>query len=151
MSDQPFSEDNEATQMMSAPPPLANTAPPAQAQSPTFAGAGPSGGNSGGASGRAIAALVLAIASFLCCGFFTGIPAIIVGRIEEGAIKRGEAPESGRMLAKVGWILGLISTLLNCLFMAILGIYLLLVGGTIGSGVLDILHQAKQQDTHFAP
>ncbi len=123
---------------------------------PSFAtasgnGSSGNGASSAGASGRAITALVLAIASFLCCGFFTGIPALILGRMEEGAINRGEAPEAGRMLAKIGWILGLIATILNCLTIVIIGAYMLLVGGTVGSGFMDIMKQAQQQDTHFRP
>lgn len=67
------------------------------------------------ASGKAITALILGIASLLCCGFMAGIPAFFVGRSEESDINQGRSPEAGRTLAKIGWILGLIGTLLSCL------------------------------------
>lgn len=67
------------------------------------------------ASGKAIVSLILGIAALLCCGFMTGIPAFFVGRSEEKDIDQGRSPEAGRILAKIGWILGLVGTLLSCL------------------------------------
>src|SRR5262245_24123609 len=66
------------------------------------------------ASGRAITALILGIATFVCCGLL-GIPAFFLGRAEEKAIDAGQAPAVGRTLAKIGWILGLVGLILNCL------------------------------------
>jgi hypothetical protein len=80
------------------------------------------------ASGRAIASLVLGIATLLCCGFLTGIPAFFLGRSEEKAINRGESPEGGRTIAKVGWILGLIGTILSCLSILGMTFYMWKVG-----------------------
>lgn len=74
----------------------------------------PTPGNAS-ASGKAITALILGIASLLCCGFMAGIPAFFVGRSEENDINQGKSPEAGRTLAKIGWILGLIGTILSCL------------------------------------
>jgi len=81
-----------------------------------------------GASGRAITALILGIAAVLCCGIFTGIPAFFIGRSEEAAINRGQAPEGGRTMAKIGWILGLISIIFGCLTILGFGAYIALVG-----------------------
>lgn len=82
------------------------------------------------ASTRALVALVLGILSCLFFGLFAGIPAIIVGRKEEKAIARGEAPVAGRTIAKVGWILGIVGSSLWCLFgiliQAFFGIFLLM-------------------------
>jgi hypothetical protein len=67
------------------------------------------------ASGRAIVALVLGILSILCCGFFCGIPAIIIGRQEMNDIKHGLSPKEGYDLAQIGFILGIVGTALSCL------------------------------------
>jgi hypothetical protein len=80
------------------------------------------------ASGRALIALILGIATFICCGFFSGIPAFFLGRAEEKAIDRSEAPEAGRTFAKIGWILGLVGTLLNCISLIGMGFYIWKVG-----------------------
>lgn len=67
------------------------------------------------ASGMAVAALVLGILSFCCCGFIAGIPALILGFMENGKIGRGESSSKGKWMALVGMILGAISILLSCL------------------------------------
>lgn len=68
-----------------------------------------------GASSNAIATLILGILSILCMGFVTGVPAIILGSIELKAIKAGKSPTSGETPTKVGYILGIIGTVLTCL------------------------------------
>ena len=68
-----------------------------------------------GASGQAIVALVLGILSLLCGGFLLGLPAFFLGRSEEKAIARGDSSKAGQSMAKVGWILGLVGTILSCL------------------------------------
>ena len=67
------------------------------------------------ASGTAIAALVLGILGFCCCGIFAGIPALVVGYIENGKINRGESSSKGKIFAILGIVLGAISVLLGCL------------------------------------
>ncbi len=69
-------------------------------------------------SGLAITSLVLGILSFCCCGLFAGIPALIVGWIENNNIKAGKSSEKGKWMALVGIILGLLSILLSCLSIA---------------------------------
>ena len=82
---------------------------------PVYGQSYPNAGNtSGGASGRAIAALVCMILSFVACGPFTSIPAIILGKQEMDAIKRGEASRAGDGLAKAGFYGGIASTVLTC-------------------------------------
>ncbi len=82
-----------------------------------------------GASGKAIAALILGIAAFVCCGFFTAIPALILGRSEEKAIQEGRSPQAGLTLAKVGWILGLVNIILNVISIIFIVIYIVVLGG----------------------
>lgn len=90
---------------MTPPPPTT----PAQPVTP----ANPAG--AGQNNSKAIIALVLGILSLACCGFFAGIPAIFVGRSELKAIDEGRSPESNRTLAKVGFILGIVGTVLSLL------------------------------------
>lgn len=68
-----------------------------------------------GPSGMSIAALICGILSLICCGFVAGIPAIIIGRQELKAIKEGRSRVEGQTLAQVGYILGIIGTVLTCL------------------------------------
>ena len=67
------------------------------------------------ASGMAIAALVLGILGLCCCSIFAGIPALVVGWMENGKINRGESSSKGKGFAVAGIILGIISLLLGCL------------------------------------
>lgn len=90
-----------------------NPTPPSNQPTGTYPGNPPPQNSS--ASGKAITALILGIASLLCCGFLSGIPAFFVGRSAENDVTLGLAPESGRVLAKIGWILGLVGTILSCL------------------------------------
>lgn len=70
------------------------------------------------ASGMAITALILGILSFCCCGFLAGIPALIVGYIENGKINRGESSQKGKWMALVGIVMGILSLVLSCLWIA---------------------------------
>jgi len=76
-------------------------------------------------SPKAIAALVCGILSLMGCSFFTGIPAIIIGKMEMRSIDQGLSPESNRNLAKIGFILGIVGTAVSCL----IGLLWLLVFG----------------------
>ncbi len=93
----------------------------------------PSGAPSQTGSTRAVVTLILGILSLVCGGFLTGIPAIIIGHMELKAIKNGEAPREGEGVTKVGYILGIVGTVLTCL--AILAIFFLaLLGISLGAG-----------------
>ena len=84
-------------------------------------------------STRALVTLILGVLSLVCGGFVMGIPAIIPGHMELKAIKAGEAPKEGEGVAKVGYILGIVGTVLTCLVM--LGIFLLMMLGiSLGAG-----------------
>lgn len=80
------------------------------------------------ASGKATAALILGILAIACAGFLTGIPAIIVGSSELKAIREGTSSKKGESSAKVGYILGIIGTVLSCLA-------LLFFAGVIALGI----------------
>ena len=110
--------------------PVAKPVEPTPPQEPTQA-----------ASTRATAALVLGILSIICMGFLAGIPAIILGSMELRAIKAGQAPAAGEGLAKVGYVLGIVGTVLTCLAMMAL-ISLMALGITLGTSVLQDMPQS---------
>lgn len=83
---------------------------------------------------RGVLILVLGILSLVGCGFFTGIPAWIMGKGDLGRIDAGQVDPSGRSLTQVGMILGIIGTvfgLLGCIVYAIFG---LLMAGAGAAG-----------------
>lgn len=66
---------------------------------------------SGPASKRAIAAIVLGIVG-LNCGFLPGVIGLLLSYRELAAIDAGEAPDTGRSLARGGRVLGWINVAL---------------------------------------
>lgn len=79
--------------------------PPPQYGSPAPGQPGQPAGN----SKKAIWALVLGILGLVCCGIFTGIPALILGKQAQGEIDASGGAISGRGMATAGFILGIIS------------------------------------------
>ena len=73
------------------------------------------GGYGGGYAGppksssKAVWALVLGILGLVCCGFFTGIPAIILGKQAQNEIDSSAGAQSGRGMATAGFVLGIIA------------------------------------------
>lgn len=65
-------------------------------------GSAPTGNNQ-----KAIWSLVLGILGLCCCGFFTGIPAIILGRMAKQEI--GRTGQNGGGMATAGFVLGIIA------------------------------------------
>src|SRR5438105_2712296 len=65
------------------------------------------GGAPVGTNTKAVWSLVLGILGLLCCGFFAGIPAIILGRGAQNEIAR--TGQQGKGLATAGFILGIIA------------------------------------------
>ena len=68
-----------------------------------------------GASGRAIAAMILSVISFFTCGPLFSIPGLILGKQELNAIRAGQAPPAGEVLAKIAYYAGIVATVLSCL------------------------------------
>lgn len=67
------------------------------------------------ASGMAITALIFGILSFCCCGFIAGIPALVLGFMENGKINRGASSAKGKWMAIVAIVLGIISVVMGCI------------------------------------
>jgi hypothetical protein len=84
-----------------------------QVPPPPPMGMPPVGGDPNEKNKLGVWALVLGILSILCCGFFTGIPAIILGINGKKAAEEGRA--SNGSLANVGFILGIIGCALSVL------------------------------------
>lgn len=83
---------------------------------------------------RAIVALVLGILSLVCCGFFAGIPAIILGRVEMKASSQVSGAENNKTIAQIGFITGIIGTV----FSALLALaYVLLFALGISTAILQ--------------
>ena len=76
---------------------------------------------------KATWALVLGILSLVCCGFFTGIPAIIMGRNAKAEL---EAAGQSGSTANIGMILGIIGTALS-----VLGFLFAIVTGSFSASV----------------
>ncbi len=103
----------------SAPPP-----PPPPGDGSGGYGAPPPGGGYGappppggyapsGTNTKSVWALVLGIVGMLCCGFFAGIPAIILGRSAQSEIDASGGIQGGRGLATAGFVLGIIACVLG--------------------------------------
>jgi hypothetical protein len=65
-----------------------------------------------GASGRAITSLILSIISIFMCALLTSVPGMILGKMEMNAIRKGQAPPAGEGVAKAGFYIGLVMTIL---------------------------------------
>jgi hypothetical protein len=76
--------------------------PPEYGGQPAYGAPAPTGTNK-----KAIWSLVLGILGLLCCGFFTGIPAIILARMAKSEIAQTRQEGSG--LATAGLVLGIIA------------------------------------------
>jgi hypothetical protein len=106
--------------------PTVHEAPAYGAPPPVVGGAMPQQMYRQQPSPRAITALVLGIASFFLGGCCLPLPitAWVVGKMEVNAIDRRQAPEAGRTLAQVGYIMGMVLTLLYILLVvAYIAIY----------------------------
>ena len=69
--------------------------------------------------------LILGILSLVCCGFWTGVPAIIMGNSALAEINAGQYAETstvkiGRILGMVGTALSIIGAVIYLLFFVIL-------------------------------
>lgn len=67
-------------------------------------------------NGQAIASMVLGILSFVLCGPLFAVPAIILGHMTLGKIRRGVMPADSRGFALAGTILGWVNLGLFLLF-----------------------------------
>ena len=85
-------------------------------------------------SSKATTSLVLGICSLVVCGFFLGIPAMIIGRQAKREIEESQGRLGGEGLATAGFITGLIGTIWSALA-AILLVVLLVAGGIFANEI----------------
>lgn len=91
----------------------------------------------GGEKGLAIASMVCGILSLVCFGPLAGLPAVIMGHMSMGRIKRGEMSADGKGFALAGLIMGylcLVGTVLFILF------YVVLFGAMFAAGAAGQLN-----------
>lgn len=113
---------------------MENQTPSPPTGQPVSGGAAPASSN----STKSVVALILGILSLTCCGFLSGIPAIIIGRSELKQIEEKKIPESNRTMAKVGMILGIVGSVLSCLGTLV---YVALIALGISTGMMEGLSQ----------
>ena len=84
--------------------------------------------------------LVLGILSLVLCGFFTGIPAWIMGKGDLEKIQAGQMDPEGQGMTKAGMICGMICCILSAV--AIGGVILLMIlgGGLAALGMRPGFH-----------
>jgi hypothetical protein len=87
-------------------------------------------GYGGGDHPRGTTILILGILSLVCCGLFTGIPAIIMGKNALAEIDAAPGRYTNRGTVKAGYICGIIGTALSALGI-VLNVILLAAGASL--------------------
>ena len=85
-------------------------------------------------STKSLVSLILGLLSLTCCGFLGGIPALILGRSELGLISENKIHPCNRVLANIGWITGLIGTILSAIW-TLLYIIMVAIGLSFSSSL----------------
>ena len=77
-----------------------------------------------GNNGKAVWSLVLGILGLVCCGFLSGIPAIILGKMAQNEIDATGGAQGGRGMATAGFVLGIIAVVFGVigLILAVTGV-----------------------------
>ncbi|CAM8621092.1 Domain of unknown function DUF4190 [Acidimicrobiia bacterium] len=129
----------ESAQPPTPPPP----APPAYTPPPAYPPAAyapppyaPPMGSVAPTAQEALWAMILGIASLVCCGFILGIPAIILGSNAKKKIASSGGTLGGEGMAKAGVILGWISVGLSIVGIAF-WVLAVLLGSSTSSGYYD--------------
>jgi hypothetical protein len=84
-------------------------------QPPTYGGGGYQAPMPAGASGKAIASLILSIISIFTCIPLFSIAGLILGKMEMNAIAAGQSSPAGLGMAKAGFWIGVVMTVITCL------------------------------------
>jgi hypothetical protein len=77
-----------------------------------------------------MAAGIMAIAGFFCCGLLLTVPAAIVGWLELDAIKNGRAPVEGKTMAQIGLWGGIAGTVIHAVLLVFYFVFAAL--GSVG-------------------
>ena len=73
--------------------------------------------------------LVLGILSLVLCGFFTGIPAWIMGKSDLAKIQAGHMDPEGVGPTKAGMICGMICCIISAVLIGLINLLMILGGG----------------------
>jgi len=79
---------------------------------------------------RGVLILVLGILSIVLCGFFTGIPAWVMGNNDLKEMEQGIMDPSGRGMTQAGRIIGMIITILGCGCGSLYGILMIIAAAS---------------------
>lgn len=79
---------------------------------------------------KAVWAMVLGILGLVCCGFVTGIPALILGNVAKKEIAASNGAQTGAGMAQAGFVLGIIAIALGLLGMVLLATGLIAMPST---------------------
>jgi hypothetical protein len=85
----------------------------------------------------ALWSLIFGILSFVCCGFFTAIPAVICGHIGRSKIKQSNGTLGGMGMATAGLVLGYVALVLNLILIPTIGIPLLMKARSEARGHIE--------------
>jgi len=97
-------------------------------------------------SGKATASLVLGIVSLAMCGFFAGIPAMILGSQAKKEIRAAQGRIGGEGLATAGFVTGLVGTIWSAFaFLFVIGVFVF--GGVLATSFDDCT--STSSDTEF--
>ena len=102
-------------------------------------------------AGKATTALVLGVVSLFFCGFFTGIPAILIGIAARREIRQSNGALSGDGLALGGIITGILGTLWTVIAVGIL-VSLFVFGAQVVEDydqACDNIRNGQRDDTFF--
>ena len=91
---------------------------------------------------RGVLILVLGILSFVGCGIFTAIPAVIMGGGDLKKMDAGQMDPEGRQLTNVGRILGIIGVIFFVI--GLLFAILVIVGG-LGTAAMEAGNMPQAQ------
>jgi hypothetical protein len=69
---------------------------------------------------KALWALILGIVGLVCCGLFTGIPAIILGKMGQNEIDASQGTQTGRGMATAGFVLGIIAVIWGVIWLILI-------------------------------
>ena len=84
---------------------------------------------------KAMWALILGVLGLVCCGPFTGVPAIILGKSAQQEVAASAGAQSGDGMARAAVVLGWISIALTVL-LVILVVGLFAVGASFSTSVV---------------
>ena len=104
------------------PPGYGSTPPPPEGSYPPPPPGGyppPAPGGYGGVpqqNKKALWSMILGIIGIVCCGFFTGIPALILANQAKSEIRASGGTQTGEGMATAGFVMGIVSIVFGVIY-----------------------------------